>query len=604
MKSDTDRSLKSELLRNVFGYTSFRGQQAEIIDTVVSGKDALVIMPTGGGKSVCYQIPALLLPGITVVVSPLIALMNDQVNALKQLDVAAEALHSNLSRAEAEQVKRRIIDRTIKLLYVSPEMALTEELSRLLAGSQLSLIAIDEAHCVSIWGNDFRPEYVKLAALREQFPETPMIGLTATADEATRKDIIHQLKLQVEEPFLSGFERPNIFLESKSGLKRMDQIREFLKTRTDEAGIIYCLSRKETQQMADRLKQAGYRAECYHAGMSAEDRKHVQEAFQNDELPIVCATIAFGMGIDKPNIRWVIHYSLPKNVESYYQEIGRGGRDGLPAHALLLPSWSDVQTLRTFIAESDASETFKSVQMAKLDRMWTFANTPSCRTNFILNYFGEYRDKPCGHCDNCHRPPITIDGRIPAQMALSAVIRCGEEAGMYALIDILRGSYRREITEKGWDRLKTHGVGKEWSFEEWRHFLNQLVDQGILAIDFTREFRLKTTPLSREILQNNRSIELTQFVKPEKKKKEKVAVQKEDPDKKLLEHLKAWRIAEAKRQHVPLYTIMHNKTLEQLASFKPKTEAKLLEVEGIGEARLKRYGNSLLDLIDKGQRAD
>lgn len=591
---------KHELLKTIFGYHTFRGHQEEIIDAVIAGKDGLVIMPTGGGKSLCYQIPALMLEGITLVVSPLIALMNDQVSALKQLEVPAAALHSNLTRDETADVKKQIQDGTLKLLYVSPELAFTAEFRRLLENVEVSLLAIDEAHCVSIWGNDFRPEYTKLAGLRAHFSKAPMLALTATADEATRKDIIVQLGLNVKEAWLSSFERPNIFLQSAAGMKRMDRIRAFLAEHPGEAGIIYCLSRKETEQMASRLKEHGFDAACYHAGMKAEDRKNIQEAFQNDQLLIVCATIAFGMGIDKPNIRWVVHYSLPKNVESYYQEIGRSGRDGQAAIAMLLPSWSDVRTLRSFIEDSEATESFKSVQLAKLDRMWTYANTPSCRTNFILNYFGEYREKPCGHCDNCLKPPKTIDGSVPAQMALSGVIRCNEQVSMYLLIDLLRGSYKQEITSREWEKLKTHGVGKQWSFEEWRHFLNQLIDLGLLAIDFTDHFYLKTTPLSNEVLYEGKKVDLTLYEKTAegRKARPKPKLKSEvHPDEQLLVRLKEWRLSQAQKQRVPAYTIMHNKTLEQLSAGKPQTEAELLDIEGIGEARLKRYGKSLLELL-------
>jgi ATP-dependent DNA helicase RecQ len=401
-----------QILKNTFGYNQFRNQQEEIIKSVLDGEDALVIMPTGGGKSLCYQIPALASEGIAVIISPLIALMNDQVSAMKLLNIKAATLHSNIDSQTSNETYNAIENGSLKMLYLSPEKILSSGFLLFLKQQKISLFAIDEAHCVSVWGNDFRPEYVKLSILKDEFPSIPTIALTATADNSTQKDIIKQLKLKNEEPFLSSFERHNIKLSSKAGVKRIEQIIYFLREKQNEAGIIYCLSRKSTESVASKLQMKGHKAEASHAGLDAKTRQRVQEDFQNDKIDIVCATIAFGMGIDKPNIRFVIHYNMPKNIEGYYQEIGRAGRDGEPAEALLFYSWADNLNLQKFIDESNAEETFKKVQAAKLERMWEFATALSCRTNMILNYFGEFKSNQCDHCDNCAHPPKLFDGTV------------------------------------------------------------------------------------------------------------------------------------------------------------------------------------------------
>jgi ATP-dependent DNA helicase RecQ len=428
----------------------------------------------------------------------------------------------------------------------------------------------------------------------------PTIALTATADYATQTDIIKQLKLKNDKPFLASFERPNISTESKSGLKRAEQILHFLRERPHGAGIVYCLSRKSTERMAEKLVANGYKARAYHAGLDARTRQKVQSDFQNDTLQIVCATIAFGMGIDKPNIRWVIHYNMPKNIEGYYQEIGRGGRDGEPADALLFYSWADYLNLQKFIDESEAHETFKEVQRAKLERMWQFATALSCRTNLVLNYFGEYRNTKCNHCDNCLYPKEMFDGTVYAQMALSGILRTKKEVGINLLIDILRGSYKQEIQQKGYDRLKTYGVGRDVPFSHWRHYITQLINQGIIAIDFTDYSRLKSTPLSIGVLKNTEKVELAKYVSPEQKKKvviPKIQADLSQMDGTLLENLKVWRRSTAKAQKVPPYLIMHDRTLKQIAAMKPDTDAKLLSVDGIGKAKLDKYGTAILGLV-------
>lgn len=589
-----------EILKTTFGYNSFRGEQEEIINTVISGTDALVIMPTGGGKSLCFQIPALVNKGLTIVVSPLIALMNDQVAALKQLDIKAATLHSNIDQGQTNQIYQDIAQGKIKLLYVSPEKLLSEGFIKYLKTQPVSLFAIDEAHCVSVWGNDFRPEYVRLSKLKEEFPTIPIIALTATADTATQSDIIKQLKIDGCKKFLASFERKNIKTASKSGQKRLQQIEAFLNGQEDNCGIIYCLSRKSTEKIARSLVERGYKAEAYHAGLDPTKRRRVQEDFQNDSTKIVCATIAFGMGIDKPNIRWVIHYNMPKNIEGYYQEIGRGGRDGEPAEALLFYSWGDYLNLKKFIDEGDANQTFKEVQSAKLERMWQFATAMSCRTNLVLNYFGEYRNNECGHCDNCVDPPKLFDGTTYTQMALSGVLRAGQKVGVNLLIDILRGSYKQEIKMSGYDQLKTFGVGRDVPFVHWRHYITQMINQGLIAIDFTDYSRLKSTPLSMGILKEGTKVNLAKYVAPEDKKKVVIAkreVDLSDMDNNLLDKLKKWRSKTAKTQSVPAFVIMHDKTLKQIATLKPDTKNDLLAVDGIGKAKLEKYGEDVMEIV-------
>lgn len=588
------------ILKDTFGYESYRGDQEKIINDVIAGKDCLVIMPTGGGKSLCYQIPALVNDGLTIVVSPLIALMNDQVAALKQLDIPAETLHSNIEAQQSNEIYNRVESGDIKLLYVSPEKLLSEGFSYFLKSQKLSLFAIDEAHCVSVWGNDFRPEYVKLSRLKEEYPTIPIVALTATADAATQKDIIHQLKIDGCKKYLSSFERKNIRTHSKPGQKRLEQIIAFLNDYQNSCGIIYCLSRKSTEKLERDLVTKGYKAAAYHAGLDPETRRRVQSEFQNDEIKIVCATIAFGMGIDKPNIRFVIHYNMPKNIEGYYQEIGRAGRDGEAAEALLFYSWGDYLNLKKFVDESDADPTFKEVQSAKLERMWQFATASSCRTNLVLTYFGEYRNKACNHCDICLEPPEVFDGTTYAQMALSGILRSREKVGINLLIDILRGSFKQEIKSAGFDQLKTFGVGRDVPFTHWRHFITQMINLGIISIDFTDYSRLKSTPLSMPVLKGEQSISLTKYIPPEERKKvvvPKIQVDLSDMDNQLFTRLKQWRVKTAKSQKVPAFVIMHDKTLKQIASIKPKNDKQLLSVEGIGKAKLEKYGSEVLEIV-------
>jgi len=586
------------ILQDTFGYSSFRGAQEDIILSVLAGKDALVIMPTGGGKSICYQIPSLASDGLGVVISPLIALMDDQVTALKQMGVNAAAIHSNSTNNDLTYAD--IENGSLDLLYVSPEKILSAGFISYLKEKKIALFAIDEAHCVSVWGNDFRPDYVKLAILKESFPDVPVLALTATADNTTQDDIIKQLRLEVENTFISSFERPNIKTIAKSGLKRKEQILSFLAQRQNNSGIVYCLSRKSTEQLAKTLKGRGYKSAAYHAGIDGEQRRKVQTAFQNDDLQIVCATIAFGMGIDKPNIRWVIHYNMPKNIESYYQEIGRAGRDGNPSETLLFYSWGDYVNLKRFIDESEAKADFKKVQNAKLERMWQFATAISCRTNVVLNYFGEYRDTACMHCDNCINPPQVFDGTRYAQMILSAVIRTKEAIGINVLIDILRGGYTQEVKYHQYNLIKTFGVGRDIPFLDWKHYITQCINQGILRIDFADSSRLKITPLSMAVLKEGKTIQLAKFVPEDKKKKKptKLDVDVTDADSNLVATLREWRRDKASELGVPAYIVFNDKALLQIATLKPRSDAALLAVEGIGKVKLQRYGSAILNMVD------
>lgn len=590
-------------LETIFGYKEFRLEQEKVINRVLEGKDSLVIMPTGGGKSLCYQIPAIVSDGLTIVVSPLIALMNDQVAALKELGVEADTLNSSVSQAELGEIYRKMRDGQLKLLYVSPERLMAGDFLNYLANFNISLFAIDEAHCVSVWGNDFRPEYIQLKALKQNFPRVPLVALTATADGTTQTDILKQLGLDEAEVFLSSFERKNISVESRQGLKRIEQIIEFVKQEKDKAGIIYCLSRKSCESVAAKLNAKGINASYYHAGMNGEDRSRIQRNFQNDEVQIICATIAFGMGIDKPNIRWVIHYNMPKNIEGYYQEIGRAGRDGDPAKAMLFSSWGDYINLKKFIDEGDATNTFKKVQLAKLDRMWQYASAVNCRTNFVLNYFGEYRAEGCGHCDNCNNPPKIFDGSTYAKMAISGVLRANQSLSSSLLVDLLRGSAKSEISSRGLDQLKTFGVGRDVPLPHWNHYLTQMINQGVLKLDFADYSRLKTTPLSEKVLYENLEVPLSEFEgfkKAKSPKVEKLPVDITSMDQDLFQRLKTWRNNLAKQKNVPAYVILSNKSLQYIAAELPSNEQQLLEINGIGQKKLDSFGEEILALVSGG----
>ena len=589
------------VLKRVFGYQDFRGDQEKVIKGVLAGQDQVVIMPTGAGKSLCYQIPAIINEGLTLVISPLIALMKDQVGALKANGVQAEALNSSLDLDGVKAVAHEIEQERLKLLYVSPERAVSDKFLQFIKSKKVDLIAIDEAHCVSIWGNDFRPEYTQLTRLTQLFPNTPCMALTATADYATRVDIQKQLQIEEAAVHFSSFERENIHIEVRPSINRVDQIKRYLLNHAKQAGVIYCLSRKSTESLAKKLQDIGIKAAPYHARLDRKERDRVQEAFQADEIQVVCATIAFGMGIDKSNIRFVIHYNLPKNVEAYYQEIGRAGRDGRPSEAILFAGFNDVATFRKMIDEGEASEAFKRVQTQKLDRIWEFAQASNCRTNFILNYFGEITTEPCGHCDNCKQPPETFDGKEISQMALSAVVRSGERVGVQLLADILRGSFRLEVREGGFDKIKTFGVGRDIPRVHWLQYIVQLANHGAISIDYTQNARLVITPYGWRILKNEEGIRLSaprDYTKNTTPKTTSRRLSKSELFRMgLLEHMKNWRGKEARKEKVSPVHIFSDQALEDIADQCPIFVRQLSAIDGFSLLKMKKFGKPILSAI-------
>ena len=593
-----DQSLHA--LKKYFGYDTFRLSQSDVIERTLSGKSSLVIMPTGGGKSICYQLPAVLFDGLTIVISPLIALMQDQVSALQANGVNAAALNSTCTFEEESWIKQEASQGKLKLLYVSPERAVSGGFLSWVSSVNVAQIAIDEAHCVSVWGNDFRPEYTQLTQLTGKFPSVPVAALTATADTATQQDIRQQLQLHECETFVSSFERKNIEIDVLPAKKRMQIIYTFLDLHHGQAGIIYCLSRRSTEETAKKLREQGYRAAHYHGAMKPDERSLVQEQFLRDDVQIVCATIAFGMGIDKPNIRWVVHYNLPKNIESYYQEIGRAGRDGEYAQALLFAGYGDMKTLTGFIEDSASDERFKQVQFAKLNRMWEFTQTLSCRTNFVLNYFGEYREQTCGHCDHCLNPPKTFDGTVIAQKALSACVRLkrlGHSVGINMLIDVLRGSSAREVLDNGFDQIATYGAGKEISWKDWSHYITQLIDRGYLAIDFTQGNTLHRTNISNDVLKGLAPVLLCEPQDIELAAKTITSPDLTDEENLLFDALKALRRRIADSNNAQAYTVFSDASLKDMAKLKPGNLAAFLKVSGVGEHKKEKYGSEFVALI-------
>ena len=591
-------SSAQEILKKHFGFDQFRPQQAEIIERVLDKKDALVLMPTGGGKSICFQLPALLMKGTCIVVSPLISLMKDQVDALKVNGIKAEFLNSTQSFNEQQEIFEACFRGEVKLLYVSPEKLLTDldEITRM---AKPALFAIDEAHCISSWGHDFRPEYTKMGFLRERFPDIPFIALTATADKVTRKDISKQLKLREPRLFVSSFDRKNLSLDVRIGVKpkqKTEEIISFILSRKNQSGIIYCLSRNTCDDLAEKLKSAGINADSYHAGMSPEDRARVQEDFINDDLPIVCATIAFGMGIDKSNVRWVIHFNMPKNMEGYYQEIGRAGRDGLPSETILYYSYADIMMLNKFASEGGQRE----INLEKLKRIQHYAEADSCRRKILLNYFSETLPENCGNCDVCKNPRKHFDGTVLVQKALSAIVRMSEKEGSQMVIDVLRGSMRAEITYAKYDQLKTHGAGSEINSMDWQRYLMQMLNIGVLEMAYDENFALKLTALGKEILFGKKKIELTvlealdrkESSSSEKKTKGIVA-----PPETLFDRLRNVRREFAMKENVPAYIIFSDATLQSMASEKPRNRMEMLDITGVGEHKLERYGQAFIDAI-------
>lgn len=588
-----------ETLKRDFGYDSFRHDQEAIIQRTLAGQSSLVIMPTGGGKSICYQLPAILLDGLTLVVSPLISLMQDQIASLRANNITADSLNSSGTYEDELRIKQAVQQGQIKLLYVSPERAVLPSFISWLRTQNIGQIAIDESHCVSIWGNDFRPEYARLTELTQHFSGIPVIALTATADTATQADIRAQLKLENCQTFVSSFERHNLTLSCLPGNDRFKLIKEFIDHRLGDSGIIYCLSRRSTEELALKLKQTGINCHFYHAALKPADRAKIQDDFQHDRIQIICATIAFGMGIDKPNIRWVIHYNLPKNIESYYQEIGRAGRDGKPAEALLFAGYRDMKTLKDFIQHSGASQQFKGVQEAKLSRMWEFTHTLSCRTNFILNYFGEYTETDCGHCDRCLNPPARFDGTIVSQIALSACLRLNQSVNMSLLIDVIRGSSRQEIMQNAYHLIKTYGVGRDIDFKTWTAYITQLIDQGYLAIDFTQGNHLKLTDLARPVLKSEKVVLLSepQAIDFEATKSKQSDHELNPKDSELFDALLQLRKRLADEEQVQAFRIFSNATLLEIAKIKPGTLEAFSAISGIGEFKLNKYGDDFVGLI-------
>jgi ATP-dependent DNA helicase RecQ len=593
-------------LKKYFGYDAFRPMQADVIRTICEQRrDALVLMPTGGGKSVCFQIPAVISDGVAIVVSPLISLMKDQVEALLQNGIPAAYFNSSQSPRDQQIVENQLFAGKLKLLYVSPEKMVSAGFVSALRSLPISLFAIDEAHCISSWGHDFRPEYAQMQFLKQQFPKIPVIALTATADRLTRKDIIEKLALNNPEVFIGSFDRPNLSLEVRAGQKRFEQIVDFLKDHPRQAGIIYCLSRKSTEDLSERLKLKGYNAACYHAALPNETRSKVQEDFLNDKLLIVVATIAFGMGIDKSNVRWVIHYNLPKNIESYYQEIGRAGRDGAPAETLLFYSMADVNTYQSMFA--DAGGENQQLQGAKLDRMLKFADAAICRRKILLNYFNEHLPDNCDNCDVCKHPPRYFDGTKPVQMALSAVYRLKESVNMTTLSEVLKGSAKAEIMESGYQHIKTYGAGRMYTYPEWSSYLWQMIQLGLLEIAYDEKNVLKFTPQSRAVLFDNKVVELVQPMsfKDRQNARAKELEVKQLATPKLLvrnalfEALRELRSETARERGVPPYLIFSDKTLAEMAGMLPKTEFELMLVSGVGDQKMQQYGDVFLKEIQK-----
>lgn len=588
-------STAKRALKKYFGYDNFRPLQEQVIQSVMQGEDAIVIMPTGGGKSICYQIPALIMEGVTIVVSPLIALMKDQVEGLRANGVQADFLNSSQSSQEQARVIERISEGKSKLLYVSPEKLLSQDFYYLLMQLKVNLFAVDEAHCISVWGHDFRPEYTKMAYLKKQFPHVPVIALTATADSLTQKDIINQLGLTDPKRYNSSFDRPNLSLNVAPGKDKFKAILGFLRQRPHQSGIVYCLSRKATEGLSEKLRNAGVNASYYHAGLSADERAQRQENFINDEVPIICATIAFGMGIDKSNVRWVIHYNLPRNIESYYQEIGRAGRDGLKADTLLFYSFSDVIVHRKFIEESAQ----KDVSNAKLERIQQFCDAQICRRKILLSYFGEHLEEDCNNCDVCKNPPKSFDGTIIAQKAFSAIIRLKEQVAAGTLIDVLRGSSRHEIISRGYQKIKTYGVGKDIAYQDWQQYMLQLLNLGFISVAYDKGNALRLTEQGREVLFGERMVNLVHLasMKSEPTIKPIVKTTKQEAREGLFEALRKLRLQISREENIPPYLVFSDASLQEMAQEEPKNEFEMKMISGVGVRKYELYGDLFINEI-------
>jgi ATP-dependent DNA helicase RecQ len=588
------------ILQTVFGYPSFRSPQDKIIQTVVESGDALVLMPTGGGKSLCYQIPALLRHGCGIVVSPLIALMKDQVDALRQLGVKASYLNSSLDTSTANEVEEALMAGELDLLYIAPERLNQERTMSLLQHCSIALFAIDEAHCVSQWGHDFRADYLQLSILHEHFPEVPRIALTATADERTRAEIVHRLDLGEARQFIAGFDRPNIRYRIALKHNARQQLLRFLKDEhPEDAGIIYCLSRKKTEETAYWLQEQGFKALPYHAGLNSETRADHQSRFLREEGVIVVATIAFGMGIDKPDVRFVAHLDLPKTVESYYQETGRGGRDGEPTDAWMIYGLQDVIKLRQMMEGSDGSEEHKRAEQHRLNAMLGLCEITSCRRQVLLNYFGDDLPEPCGNCDNCLEPVDTWDGTEAAQMALSAVYRTGQRFGVKHVVDVLLGAETDKISQYGHDQLPTYGIGKSLDNNQWSSVFRQLVARGYLCVDMERFGAMRLEEKCRPLLRGEEPIELRRDIKKKKAKRLTKTYLPEDMDTALWEALRECRRELADEQGIPPYIIFHDRTLQEMCVTVPQTLEQFGQLGGVGERKLDKYGPAFLQVINE-----
>ena len=597
------------ILKTYFGYTKFRPQQEEIITNILNRKDTLVLMPTGGGKSLCYQIPALMMKGTAIVVSPLISLMKDQVEALQANGITARALNSMNTDTDNTNVRMECLQGKVKLLYISPER-LISEINYLLRDIEISLFAIDEAHCISQWGHDFRPEYTQLDILRKQFPSVPIVALTATADKITRQDIVKQLKMNEPEIFISSFDRPNLSLDVKKGYQQKEKIRiikRFIEKHGNESGIIYCMSRKTTEKVAELLYDEGFDTAVYHAGLSNSEREKAQDDFINDRVQIVCATIAFGMGIDKSNVRWVIHYNLPKSIESFYQEIGRAGRDGMKSDTMLFYSLGDMIQLTKFAEESNQKE----INIEKLNRMQQYAEADICRRRILLSYFGETMEHDCGNCDVCRNPPERFDGTIIIQKALSAIARTNQQIATGTLIEILRGNFTQEITEKEYDKIKTFGVGRDIPSRHWQNYLLQMLNMGYIEIAYNENNHLKITELGAKVLYGKLNAELVvikedEFSNKQYKKKtissspvqiKKNAYGNHYNEESLFENLRLLRLKLAEQEAIPPYIVMSDSTLQALCDKKPTSLEELNEISGFSEYKKKKYGRDFVNAI-------
>ena len=598
-----------QTLKRYFGYDSFRPLQEEIIRTLLAGRDSLVLMPTGGGKSICYQLPALLCEGTAVVVSPLISLMKDQVESLCANGVAAGALNSSNDETENAVLRRACMEGSLKLLYISPEKLIAEA-NYLLRDMHISLFAIDEAHCISQWGHDFRPEYAQMGFIREMFPNIPVIALTATADKITREDIVRQLHLNQPKFFISSFDRPNLSLTVKRGYQQKEKskaILDFIGRHRGESGIIYCMSRSKTETVAQMLQKQGLRVAVYHAGLSSVRRDEAQDDFINDRVQIVCATIAFGMGIDKSNVRWVIHYNLPKSIESFYQEIGRAGRDGLPSDTLLFYSLADLILLTKFATESGQ----QGINLEKLQRMQQYAEADVCRRRILLSYFGEATTEDCGNCDVCKNPPQRFDGTVIVQKALSAIVRTEQQIGTSILVDILRGNNTPDVSEKGYQQLKTFGAGREVPARDWQDYLLQMLQLGYFEIAYNENNHLKITSSGNDVLFGRAQARLAvirreEFAPAKGRKKKSTIPVRELPlglpnteSEELFEALRALRKRLADQEALPAYIVLSDKVLHLLSTARPITMEAFGNISGIGEYKKKKYGKDFVELIKK-----